>query len=104
MQARFCQECNTLLRPSTTSDTLTFHCARCYISYPSTPSDTLFHRKTTMQDINQFEGLIRDAAISPTVKLVNSVCPHCKGKISARLILGDEMQIIHVCRTCHKTY
>lgn len=104
MSLKFCDECSALLKPTTATGELIFHCI-CKKIFNSTPEDSLRseeHLETHDSGL-KYEVLVSNSPHDTAGKKVLRECTKCGAPYLTMLYIGANETPLYVC-SCGETY
>jgi DNA-directed RNA polymerase subunit M/transcription elongation factor TFIIS len=98
---KFCEQCNSLLTEKFIDNKLVFRCELCYISYPSSPSDSLRKERIKGNDIILSHTLNKAVDDPATIKAyVDCIRNECDGKLVKQVRMTNNLQLYNICIKC----
>lgn len=98
---KFCENCNNLLNPITTSVEYYTKCTNCLTTYPVDPEDTMLFEDVKGTKFNVYKKLIDSAHKDPCNPKIKLSC-ECGSEYHKQIRVGDDMKLIVVCMGCKK--
>lgn len=101
---KFCDECGSLLSPTTTTGELMFNCV-CGKMFKSTPEDSLRGEEhlEAAESKQKYEVFIKNSAFDPAGKKIKRMCPVCFAPYLTLIYIGSGETPIYTC-TCNQRY
>jgi DNA-directed RNA polymerase subunit M/transcription elongation factor TFIIS len=101
---KFCDECGSLLTPSTTTGELVFTCI-CGKMFNSTPEDSLRGEEylEAAESKQKYDVFIKNSAFDPAGKKIHRMCPGCYAPYLTLIYIGSAETPIYTC-TCLQRY
>ena len=101
---KFCEECSSILLPSTATGTLIFKC-KCGKTYDSTPEDSLRYEEymESSESKEKYKIFIENSPFDPARLLVDRRCYECNAPYLTMIYVGKNETPIYTC-TCGKKY
>jgi DNA-directed RNA polymerase subunit M/transcription elongation factor TFIIS len=102
--ARFCKNCNNLLKANIINQELIFKCERCGSTFPSSPDDSLRFEESKQSNLELYNLITKNMIYDSANPREMIECPKCKNIPSIYVRIGNKKKKIYACEKCEHSW